>query len=77
MTHFKTYNLTFVQWFKKFCNLSFLRHPPEDGDNCGRNTYEAYCLYNMTLKCLHAFVGLITISNQLTACSWVIEILLQ
>ena len=27
VTHFKTYNLTFVHWFEKFCNLSFLMHP--------------------------------------------------
>jgi hypothetical protein len=38
ITYFKTSCLLFVNWFKKvFCNISYVRHYPEDGHTSGRN----------------------------------------
>ena len=32
---------------ESFCNISFLKHLPEDDNTCGRNVYEASYVYNV------------------------------
>jgi hypothetical protein len=36
----------FVHWFWNFCNISCVKHIPDDGHKSGRNMYmdETYCV---------------------------------
>jgi len=36
-----------VNWFKKFCYVFFVTHRSENTHKCGRNTSEAYYVYNI------------------------------
>jgi hypothetical protein len=61
--NFQIQYLTFVHWFKNFCNTSFAMYLPGVGQKSARNVQEAYYLYNMTLIRLYLFVGFVSVSN--------------